>query len=81
MSAIVCVAWLKMSLPFPTSFLIPVKVAIRFSPDWVEEGGIVKKNDFIWLNQAVCERLCCLWCHRLSCCVASEDTGRDSKRR
>jgi hypothetical protein len=39
MSVMIFVAWLKMSLPLPTSFLTFVNVSSRFSPDWIASSS------------------------------------------
>jgi hypothetical protein len=39
MSVIVDVAWLKMSLPLPTSLRTFVNVSSRFSPDWIASSS------------------------------------------
>jgi hypothetical protein len=39
MSVMICVAWLKMSLPEPTTFLTLVNVRSRFSPDWIASSS------------------------------------------
>ena len=40
MSAMTCVALVKMSLPFPALFWTLVNVSSRFSPDWIVSSSI-----------------------------------------
>jgi hypothetical protein len=39
MSVMIPVAWLKMSLPLPTSLRTLVNVSSRFSPDWIASSS------------------------------------------